>query len=174
MSKIVWTFGLIAGAILAVMMFLTIPFEDEFTGKALIIGYATMVAAFLMVYYGIRSYRDDVRAGTISFGEAFKTGILIALIASSCYVSAWEVIYRNIMPNFTEKYAAVMIEKARASGASAAALEATRQQMAEFAVQYKKPLIRMGYSLIEVFPVGLVFVLVSAGILSRKRGAASA
>lgn len=174
MSKIVWTFGLIAGAILAGMMFLTLPFEDEFTAKALIIGYATMVAAFLTVYFGIRSYRDNVLTGTIGFGQAFKAGILITLIASVCYVSAWEVIYRNLIPNFAEKYATVMIEKARASGASAAVLDTTKQQMAKFAQDYKNPLTRMGYTFVEVFPVGLLFVLVSAGVLSRKRVAAPA
>jgi hypothetical protein len=48
-------------------------------------------------------------------------------------------------------------------------VEATRKQMAEFAVQYRKPLINIGYTFIEVFPVGLAFALVTAGVLRSRR-----
>ena len=51
MKKIVLTFGLIAGAILSAMMLLTLPFHDQIGfDKGYIIGYTTMVLAFLMVF----------------------------------------------------------------------------------------------------------------------------
>jgi hypothetical protein len=37
------------------------------------------VASFLLIYFGIRSYRDNTRAGQISFGRAFACGFLILL-----------------------------------------------------------------------------------------------
>ena len=71
MRKIVLTYGLIAGAILAAMMFATLPFEDRIGfDKAAVIGYTTMVAAFLMVFFGVRSYRDRVAGGSLSFGRS--------------------------------------------------------------------------------------------------------
>ena len=172
MKRIVWTFGLIAGAIMAAMMAITVGFADQIGDKGEVVGYSTMILAFLMVYFGIRSYRDNVMAGAIGFGRAFKVGILITLIASACYVTAWEVIYRTVAPDFAEKYAARVIEKAQASGASAAQVEARRQEMAKFKEGYRNPLVNVGLTFLEVFPVGFVVVLVSAGILSQKKTAA--
>jgi hypothetical protein len=168
MKRTVWTFGLIAGAIMAAMMFATIPFLEH-DDKAEIIGYTTMIVAFLMVFFGIRSYRDNVMGGTIGFGRAFKVGILITLVASACYVASWEVMYHTMMPDFVEKYAAQVIERAQASGATEAQVEERRQEMAKFAVMYRNPLFNVGMTFLEVFPVGLVVVLVSSGVLSRRK-----
>ncbi|MEO8674836.1 MAG: DUF4199 domain-containing protein [Casimicrobiaceae bacterium] len=176
MKKTVLTFGLIAGAFLAATMALTMAFFDRIHDQAGIVGYAigytTMILAFLMVYFGIRSYRDNVNAGTIGFGKAFKVGILITLVASACYVAAWQVIYRTMVPDFMDKYAAAVIEKARAGGASEAVIEAKRKEMAEFAEMYKNPVVNMGMTFVEVFPVGLLMTLGSAWFLSRRKAGA--
>ena len=170
MSKIVWRFGVIAGAILmAVMTGITIPFLEAIGDWGEVVGYSSMVLAFLMVYVGIRTYRDTLLAGAIGFGRAFKAGILIALIASSCYVATWEVIYYTMMPDFMEKYSERVIEKARAGGATEAQLETQKAAMAKMGEAYKNPLVNVGMTFLEVFPVGLVMTLVSAGILTRKR-----
>ena len=39
-----------------------------------------MVLAFLMVFFGVRSYRDNVAGGHVTFGRAFKVGLLITLV----------------------------------------------------------------------------------------------
>ena len=62
-----------------------------------------MVLAFLLIYFGIRSYRDNVAGGTVRFGRAFAVGALIATVASVCYVATWEVIYFNFAPDFAAK-----------------------------------------------------------------------
>lgn len=86
MQKIVLTFGLIAGAILSAMMLLTLPFMDKIGfDKGEVIGYTTMLLAFLMVYFGVRSYRDNVAGGSVAFGRAFLVGLSITLVASVCY-----------------------------------------------------------------------------------------
>lgn len=170
MQKIVLTFGLIAGAILSAMMLLTMPFHDQIGyDRGFVIGYTSMVLAFLMVYFGVKSYRDNVAGGKVSFGRAFKVGLLITAIASICYVATWEVLYYKFMPDFGEKYAAHAIAKARESGASEAELAATAKEMAEFWENYKNPLVNIAYTLLEPLPVGIVFTLVTAGVLSRKR-----
>src|SRR4029434_4212035 len=82
MKKTVLTFGLIGGAILAAMMFATLPFMDKFSfDRGELIGYTTMSPAFLLVFFGIRSYRENVGGGQITFGRAFAVGILITLVA---------------------------------------------------------------------------------------------
>lgn len=175
MRKIVLVFGLIAGAILAAMMLLTLPFQDQIGfDKGAIIGYTTMVLAFLMVYFGVRSYRDTVAGGHVTFGRAFTVGLLITAVASACYVATWELIYYKLAPDFVEKYAAHAVEKTRRSGATDAQIAARTQEMAEFAALYRNPLVNIALTFLEPLPVGIVFTLVTAGVLSRKRRAKSA
>ena len=89
MKKTVLTFGFISGAIMAVMMFGTmLLIRNIGFDKAEIVGYTGMVLAFLMVFFGIRSYRENISGGTITFGRAFAVGILITLISCICYVVA--------------------------------------------------------------------------------------
>ena len=170
MRKIVLTFGLIAGAILSAMMVITLPFHDQIGfDKSLIIGYTTMVLAFLMVFFGVKSYRDNVAGGNVTFGRAFTVGLLITAVASVCYVATWEVVYYRFAPDYLEKYGAYTVEKMRKSGASDAEILAKTKEMAEFSETYKNPLVNIAYTLLEPLPVGILFTLVTAGVLSRKR-----
>ena len=41
------------------------------SGHSMLLGYTMMVASFLLIYFGIRSYRDNVLGGQITFGRAF-------------------------------------------------------------------------------------------------------
>lgn len=174
MRRVVLIFGLIAGGILAAMMLITLAFQDQVGfDKGAIIGYSTMVLAFLMVFFGLKSYRDNVNGGTITFGRALKVGLLITAIAVVCYVVTWEIIYYFLAPDFGEKYAAYAMEKVRASGGTDAQVARKAQEMAQLQQVYQNPLLNAALTLLEPLPVGLVFTLVSAGILSRKgQGAA--
>jgi amino acid transporter len=172
MRKIVLTFGLIAGAILSVMMLITLPFQEQIGfDKGAIIGYTTMVVAFLMVLFGVKSYRDNVAGGTVTFGRAFKVGLMITAVASICYVATWELIYYELAPDFGDKYAAYTVEKARQSGATDAQIAAQMKKMNEFKKMYRNPLVNIALTLLEPLPVGLLFTLMTAGVLSRKRRA---
>lgn len=170
MKKTVWTFGLISGAILSAMMLLTIPFAFEIGfDKGMIIGYTTMVLAFLLVFFGVRSYRDNVAGGRVGFGRALAVGSLIVLIASCCYVATWELIYFKISPEYAAQMQAHMEEKVRASGESPEVIERKVAQAREFAKMYQNPAINAAITFLEPLPVGLVFALVTAGVLSRRR-----
>ena len=171
MKKIVLTFGLIAGAILSAMMLLTIPFMDRIGFEyGEVIGYTTMVAAFLLVFFGVRAYRDTVAGGTVRFGRAFGVGLLIVTVASLCYVATWQVVYARVGPEFIAKYQAHMLDKARAGGESEAALAERKAMMDGFVEMYRNPFVRAAITFLEPLPVGLVLALVSAGVLSRRKG----
>jgi len=175
MRRIVLTFGLIAGAILSAMMLLTLPFHDRIGfDKAAIIGYTTMVLAFLMVFFGVKSYRDNAAGGTVTFGRAFKVGLLITAVASLCYVATWQLIYYKVTPDFVDKYTAYTLEKARQSGATEAELAEETNKMTKYGEMYRNPLVNIAITLIEPLPVGIVFTLVTAGVLSRQRRPRSA
>ena len=169
MKKTVLTFGLISGAISAAMMLATVPFVDAIGWeKGEILGYASIVLSALLVFFGVRSYRENVEGGRLTFGRGFAVGILITLISSACYVGTWEVVYYKWMPGFAEKYAAHMVERARASGASEQKIEETQVRAKQFEEMYHNPLINVAMTFMEVFPIGLAVTLVSAGILRKK------
>jgi hypothetical protein len=168
MRKIVLTFGLIAGAILSVMMVIQFQFQIGFDEGA-IIGYTTMVLAFLMVFFGVRSYRDNVAGGSVTFGRAFAVGLLITLVASVCYVATWQFVYYRLVPDFGDKYAAYAVEKAKKSGATDAQIAAKTKEMTEMNQMLKKPLVNIALVFLEPLPVGILFTLITAVALSRKR-----
>ena len=167
MKKTILTFGLISGAVISVLMCATLPFADHI-GHSLLVGYTTMILAFLLVYFGIRSYRDNFGDGRISFGKAFVIGISITLICCVCYVVTWEILYFKFMPDFMDKYGAAAIQKMQASGASAAAIQAKVEEIRRYKALEDNPLTNAAMTFIEPFPVGLVVSLISAAILRRK------
>jgi len=170
MKRIVLTFGLISGAIMSVLMLSTVPFMHKIGfNRGMVIGYTTMVLAFLLVFFGIRSYRENVGNGYISFGRAFSVGLLIMLITCAFYVLTWEFIYFNFMPDFAEKYGAFMLENMRAAGASAQEIAAKAEEMKRFKVLYDNIFFNVAMTFLEPLPVGLIMTLVSALILRRKR-----
>jgi hypothetical protein len=177
MKKTVIIFGLISGVISSVLMAVNMSFIDQIGfDKGLYFGYTAIVLSFLLVFFGIKSYRDNVGGGQVSFGKAFQVGILITLISCALYVATWEVVYNtytSAMTDFMDKYTAHIIEKEKAAGASEAVLQQKMAEMAEAKELYKNPVIRAGWTFLEPFPVGLVITLVSAGIL-RKRGRSEA
>ncbi len=175
MKKTVLTFGLISGGISAVTMLLTVPFAGKIGfGKAEILGYTIIVLSILLVFFGIRSYRQNASGGRLTFGQGFAVGILITLLSNILYVAAWEIVYYKFVPDFADKYAAHMIERSKASGASKEQIEKTTREADQFKQAYRRPLVNVGYTFAEVFPFGLVATLISAGILRKKSARAAA
>ena len=170
MKKTVLTFGLIAGLIISVLMDGSLLLANKIGSghNSMILGYTMMVASFLLVYFGIRSYRDNNLAGQISFGRAFSCGILIALITTVCYVATWEVLYFNFMPHFMDTYWATQIAKVQSSGLAPATTAAEVAEIQHSQQLYQNPFVNMAYTFMEPLPVGLIITLISAAILRRR------
>jgi Protein of unknown function (DUF4199) len=174
MKKTVLIFGLLSGAVAAALMFVTLPFADRIGfERGLIVGYTTIILSFLLVFFGIRSYRENIGGGAISFGRAFAVGILITLISCICYVVAWEILYFKFMPDFADKYAAHAIEKLKAAGATAAAIQAQMEEAKNLKRILDNPFLNAAATFIEPFPVGLIITLISALILRKRKSSSS-
>ena len=167
MKKTILIFGLISGALISLLMALTVPFQDRI-GHGYVIGYTTIVLSLLLSYFGIRSYRDNVANGHITFGKAFLVGLSITVISCLCYVVTWQIIYYKFMPDFMDKYGAHVLERMQASGATAAAIQEKSEEINKLKVMYKNPLFNAAMTFIEPFPVGLVITLISAAVLRKK------
>jgi hypothetical protein len=169
MKKAVLTFGIIAGVMISVLMDLSLALSKYIgSGHSMMLGYTIMVASFLLIYFGIRSYRDNSLGGQISFGRAFACGILITLITTVFYVVSWEILYFNFMPHFMDGYFAAQIRHVQASGLDSATIAARVAAIQHSQQLYENPLVNAAYTFIEPFPVGLIITLISAAVLRRK------
>jgi hypothetical protein len=173
MKKNILIYGLIAGIVVSVLMLFTVNYISHCEGNvdyntSMLIGYASMLLAFSLVFVGIRNYRDKYNHGIISFGKAFKIGIMIVLIASTIYVAAWLVDYYFFIPDFLEKYSAHMLDELKASGANQIEIDKQTKEMADFARMYKNPFFNAMMTYIEILPAGLIVTVISSLILKRK------
>jgi hypothetical protein len=170
MKKIVLTFGLISGAIVAALMWLMMAlFKTGVVNfdNGEIFGYTTMIVALSMIFFGIKSYRDN-NGGVIGFWKAVQVGILISLISAACYALSWEVYVRTSGGSFMEEYTAHYIQKMKEKGASAEEIAKTEKEMADFGEMYKNPVIRFAMTLLEILPVGIIVTFISAALMRRK------
>ncbi|WAC13849.1 DUF4199 domain-containing protein [Dyadobacter pollutisoli] len=174
MKRIVIICGLISGVIVSTFMVSSIAVcynKESFEGNMLL-GYASMLLAFSLVFVGIKNYRDKHNGGFVTFGKAFMIGLYISLIASTVYVIVWLVDYYLFIPDFMEKFAASSINKLQEDGVSGAELESKIAEMGTYKEFYKSPLGVVLITYMEILPVGLVVSLISALILKRSGGLA--
>ena len=166
MKKLVLIFGLIAGLIIAGLMSISMAYHN-FDG-GMVIGYLSMVIAFSTIFIAVKSYRDKQLKGSITFGKGFLIGLYITLFASALYVTWWMIYSNTVYTTFTEDYTSYTIEKLKESGATPEKLEATMQEMNDFNEMYSNPFVKIAFTFVEIFPVGLIISLVSAAILRKK------
>lgn len=170
MKRVVLTFGIISGVISAGLMLSFIPFLDKIGfDKGFILGYSAIVLSFLLVFFGIRSYRENVGGGQISFGKAFSIGILITIISCAFYAITWQISFYLFFPDFFEKYTNYAVTKMQQSGASAQEIARTTEQFKSMSTIYRNPLLgALIVGISEPFPVGLLVTLISSLILRKK------
>lgn len=172
MKKVILTYGLISGAIVGGLMLATMPLWKSGVvnfDNGEVLGYTTMVISLSLVFFGIKSCRDNQLNGFISFGQGVKVGLLITLISSVLYAIAWEVSFHVFVPDFTEKMSQYYLEKMKTEATNDAEVKEAVEKMNMYKEWYKNPLIRFAMTMIEIFPVGLVITLLSAALLRKKQ-----
>ncbi|AEE49318.1 DUF4199 domain-containing protein [Haliscomenobacter hydrossis] len=180
MQKHALIFGSLAGGILILLFILEQPllYQDgkfDFK-KGEILGYISMLVSLSMIFFGIRSFRDQHLNGSITFGKAFQVGLMITLVASVIYVVGWMIYYNTSesMQKFPELYLNHMLEELKKSGKSAAEIVKQEAEFRKNMEMYKNPLIMMAITFLEIFPVGLVVDVISALLLKKKPTESSA
>ena len=170
MQKIILKNGLIAGLAVSIFMVCSMAYvyNSEHAEGSMLIGYASMLAAFSFVFIGIKNYRDKVSDGKITFFTAFKIGIAISAIASFMYVIAWGIEFYFFMPDFLDKYILAEIEKLQKLNLSTADLDAKINELEESKGLYDNLFSFAGITFAEIFPVGLIVTIVSSLILKKN------
>lgn len=171
MLRTILKYGVIAGLVVGGLMVGTVT---VFSGMpplqyGMLIGYASMLIALSAVFAGIKRHRDVDRGGVIGFWPAFGMGLGISFIAGILYVAAWEAVQAVTQMDFATSYSQAIIASETAKGASAEALAKLSADLEAFKIQYANPLFRLPMTFVEIFPIGVLVSLVSAGLLRNSR-----
>lgn len=174
MAPIILIYGLIGGTIIAILSWVlwSVCMQDLIDlDRGQLLGYASMVIALSMIFFGIKSYRDNRSGGVIKFWKAVQIGLLITTVCSLMYVASGEVI-SAMYPGFTQKVFDKFVEhetgKLARAGAAAEEIEKKRAEMSEMVKIWENPFTRFGIYMIEIWPVGLIITFISAAILRKK------
>ena len=173
MKRNVLIFGLILGTILCVNMLYMVHqcYTNPNFESNDVVGYTIMVVIFSLIFFGVRNYRNKQLNGYITFGKAFKTGALIALVGATAYVLVWLFYYYLFVPDFLDKYIPHVLKDAARDGT--AKLAQKTSEMQQFKEMYKNPLFVIAMTYVEVLPIGLIVALISSLFLKRTNRAAA-
>ena len=169
MFRKILSYGVVAGLFVGVCLSAVVTLAGEHQSNGMAIGYLIMLVGLGAVFVGIKRYRDQDLGGVIRFWPAFALGLGISAVAGVLYVIAWESTVALTHMDFATVYANAMIEQERAKGVSAEALARFTTEMEQFKVQYANPFFRLPMTFAEIFPVGVLVSLVSAGLLRSSR-----
>ncbi|MXV17242.1 DUF4199 domain-containing protein [Hufsiella ginkgonis] len=171
MKRNVLIFGLVLGTILCVHMIYMVNLcynNPDFKTND-VVGYTAMIVVLSLIFFGTRNYRNKELNGVISFGNAFKTGALIALAGATMYVAVWFFYYYLFVPDYLDKYIPHVLKSAAEK--SPAELAAKTREMQSFKEMYQNPLFVVLITYVEVLPLGLIVALISALVLQRRNKA---
>ena len=171
MQRFMFTYGAISGVVTIVSMILSLELfaGEQSMGALEWIGYLIMLVALSMIFVAVKRYRDLELGGVIPFGKALALGVSTAVVASLAYVVIWEAYIAISGNSFIDAYTDGVIAARRAEGASPAELDAVVASMREMKENYADPLFRIPMTFVEIFPMGLIIALVSAGVLRNPR-----
>ena len=171
MIRLILIYGAIGGLIVAVpmvVMMLTLT-EETAPENGALYGYLTMIVALTTVFLGVKHYRDKMQGGVIRFVPALGVGLAISAVAGVIYVIGWEISLALTGFDFGATYSKMMLDAARADGATEAELARVATAAETFARNYQNPLYRWPITFVEIFPVGVLISLVSAALLRNSR-----
>ncbi len=172
MRKIILIYGAIAGLLMDAMFLINFSLMEKgiLPEHSELLGYTTMIIVLSLIFFGIKTFRDKHNTGAMTYWKGFKVGIAITGIASLFYAGGWEVYYNStyMKETFMQRYTDQVIKNMQHDGKSQEEIDKKREELNAMAEMYKNPFIRFGMTLMEIFPVGLIISLISAGILRKK------
>jgi hypothetical protein len=166
MTRIMLTYGLISGLVIilaSLVVMVTLGDGNLFTG------YLIMLVGLTSILMGVKQHRDQALGGVIKFWPALMVGLGIAVVASLVYVMVWEIYLAATHYSFMDKYVAAMLRAKQAAGVTGAAYAKAVAEGEAMRAQYANPLYRLPETFLEIFPVGFLIALVSAGLLRNPK-----
>ena len=131
-----------------------------------VIGYATMIVALSMVFFGTRHYRNTVGGGSLTFGQGFKIGTLISFVAALIFGIFTVMLFTVFIPDLGERY--LEVYRQMAEQGNDPALQAQMEQFEANKELFLSPIFQGFLMFITVFFIGEVIAVISSLFLKRK------
>ena len=164
MFKTAIIYGSLSGIIMGAMFFIMHPADGQMDFEASeTAGYITMIISLTSIFLAINKVKKSKSHEHFTFSKAFLTGAMVTLVASVFYVSAWELYSNTIGGNFADQYLAYTIEQLQQQDKDAAVIEDEIAATTASIESYKaNTLYRIGFSFLEIVPIGLLVSLVAS------------
>lgn len=164
-------YGLVAGLISGAPFLAAVTAPNYKMGGSLsmIAGYLAMLIALSAIFIAVKRHRDVDRGGVVKFLPALGLGLGISVVAGILYTACWDATLALTHMDFAGGYARAIVADAQARGLTGAALAKVTAEADAFKAQYANPLYRWPMTFIEIFPVGVLVSLISAGLLRNPR-----
>lgn len=173
MKKIVLTYGLISGALITGFMLISMINSDCDTDlnnvNSMIIGFAAMIAAFSLLFFGLAKYRRTVGEGVLTFKTAISMSLLMVLIVSTMYTIGWIIEYKLFMPDFADKYELARIKQLANLNLPTAEYEKQVSSIKEEMAFYRTPLGLIMFTYVEILSMGIPMALIAALVMMRRK-----
>ena len=137
--------------------------------KSMLFGYANMLLAFTMIFFGVHSYKKKQLNGSISFGRALWAGLIIAFIASTIYVVAWVVLSKIFYPEFVDDFLQGQLHQLEASKLSADQILKEKEDLLKQMEFYRTVPGMVLFTYFEILIIGIPMALISAIVFSIKK-----
>ena len=174
MKKVVMTFGLIAGLIIAGLVWIQATLVEKGAigfERLEFVGYASMLVALSMVFFGIKSYRDNYAEGRLKFLKGVQVGVLISLTAGVLYwggAVSYGVTHPGFNERFMQKFTELKVGQLQQQGAPQEQIDKAKAEVEMMQGLFKNPILFFLICMVEILPVGVIVTLVSAGLLRRR------
>jgi hypothetical protein len=156
------TNGVILGLVLIIYTVLLYITDLTFNTGMGVLVYVILIAG---IFIGTKSYRDKVLDGSISYGKALTTGVLISVFAAIIISVFIYILYKWIDPGLMDKIVKMKEDKMLDRGMSADQVE----QAMNMAKKFMSPLITMIGSIISYVLIGTIISLVTSAILKKEK-----
>lgn len=169
MKRIIFGYGIVSGSVVIITTLIGLSLAKEnasFSFDAWL-GFLIMFIALSSIYVAIKRFRDQNPGGVITFGKAMQIGLGISAVAGVVYVGGWEIYLFMTDYIFINDYTQFIVESRQSAGATETEMAEVVADMDRLKTQYANPLFRLPMTFVEIFPVGLVVSLVSAGVLRK-------
>lgn len=144
------------------------PMKMESTGMAEIIGYGSIVLSLgIFIFLGVRQFRNEINDGKLSFGEALKIGLLIAMIPAVAF-GLYNYVYTEWMdPGFMDNYYSHQVAQLQDT-LSPQEFEVRVEAMEAEKEMFMNPFMQFFVMFVTVLIIGLIVSVLTSFVLKSS------
>ena len=156
-------FGLISGAIGVLFNLVMYITGINRTPSGQTIQWLSIIIPITCMYMAIKTYRDEIGNGWITFGKAFNQAFRVGVVGG-LIGSVYHFLYlKFIDPTYVDYLMQLQLEKLTERGMDDATIEQAMKQTAPF----MSPPVQLGFAIVISFFIAAALGLIMAGIMKK-------